>query len=84
MKFFKKIKKAVKKIESVGKKLKQKIKNDRKLKKVRKVAKIVLPNVSPFFPTLVPFVNAIPFLGGIPNVNTNGIIAGGINLLKRK
>ena len=74
MKFFKEIKKSVKKIESVAKKMKHKVidlKNDKKVKKIFKnveVIKAVLPVVSPFLP-LGPVANAIPYLDQISKMN---------------
>lgn len=60
MKFFKKLKKTVKKIESAAKKLKHKIIKDKKVKQVGKVVKKVLPFVSPFVSPAIPFVDRIP------------------------
>ena len=84
MKFFKKFQKTVKKIESASKKLKQKIFNDKKIKKVvtdaKRVLPIALPIVSPF---VLPFANTIPIINRIPNLDTNEIIEKGINLLNK-
>ena len=80
MKFFKKLKKGVKKIESKNKKLKKKLKTDPK-KKLRTISSIAVPIIAPFFP---PLAGAIPLIDGISRVKTNDILAKGINLLTNK
>lgn len=57
------MKKFIKKIEKAVKKVEHKFKNDRKLKDLRRVAKIVLPFASPF---ISPLDKAITFLNRIP------------------
>jgi len=81
MKFFKKLKEGVKKIESDAKKLKKKLKTAPKLKKLRTISNIAVPIIAPFIP---PFAGAMPLIDGIPRAKTNDILVKGINFLTNK